>query len=187
MSEVMLTPADATVTKVEGQGMITLRGDLGRKKLRAAVKALTKIDVPDIRGITTKAQASVAWMSPDELLILVPKARIKEAVSALSTALAGDHALVADVSDARAVFTVAGPDARDTLAKLCPVDLALDRFSKGEMRRTRMAQVPAAFWLSDESAEEFTVVVFRSVGQYAYDLLQNAANSPAVGFHSAAE
>lgn len=179
-----LTPTQAEITRVEEQGMLTVRGDLSRKKLRAAVKALTRIEVPETRSIRTKGQASVAWMSPDELLIMLPKSRTKEAVAALTTALEGVHSLVADVSDARAVFTVKGQDARDVLARLCPVDLAPDRFKAGEMRRTRMAQIPAAFWISDGDAEALTVVVFRSVAQYALDLLLNASNAPAVGFYS---
>jgi len=78
-----------------------------------------------------------------------------------------------DVSDARAVFDLSGPRARDVLAKLCPVDLSQDTFTVGMFRRTRMAQVPAAFWL--RGPETFRIVCFRSQAQYVFDLLKVAA------------
>jgi hypothetical protein len=70
------------------------------------------------------------------------------AVAALLAALAGKHHLVADVSDARAVFTITGDGAREVLAKCCPVDVAPGVFGPGEVRRTRAAQVAAAVWMS---------------------------------------
>jgi hypothetical protein len=66
--------------------------------------------------------------------------------------------------------------AREALAKLCPVDLAPGVFEAGEMRRTRLAQVPAAFWWEEDG---FTLVCFRSVAQYAFDVLKGAADGAA--------
>jgi len=77
------------------------------------------------------------------------------------------------VSDARASFRLEGQHAREVLAKLCPVDLALDAFVEGMFRRTRMAQVPAAFWLCEDEA--FQIVCFRSQARYVFDLLCVAA------------
>ena len=59
------------------------------------------------------------------------------------------------------------------IAKLAPVDMARDAFAPGELRRTRFAQVAAAFWMADESTAQ--VFCFRSVGQYMFDLLKIAA------------
>ena len=78
-----------------------------------------------------------------------------------------------DVSDARASFHVSGPHAREVMAKLAPVDLAPAKFTEGMFRRTRMSQVPAAFWLTD--AETFQIVCFRSHAAYMFDLLKTAA------------
>jgi len=68
---------------------------------------------------------------------------------------------------------VRGPHAREVMAKLAPVDLAPAAFTPGMFRRTRMAQVPAAFWMPEEDV--FRVVCFRSVAQYVFDLLSIAA------------
>ncbi|MGI3184567.1 sarcosine oxidase subunit gamma [Nioella aestuarii] len=162
-------------------GMITLRGDLSDTKLIAAVTGLAGADMPGQREIKTDGDKAVAWMSRDELLIMVPHEEAEAAVATLSDALAGEHATVANVSDARALFRVEGAAAREVLAKLVPVDLHPSSFGPGEMRRTRMAQVPAAIWQSGD--DQFSVICFRSVAQYVFDLLALSAKDGAeVGY-----
>ena len=107
------------------------------------------------------------------LLILVPYAEAGATLATLGTALAGQHHLAADVSDARALFTIRGARAREVLMKLCPVDM--EALAEGEIRRTRAAQVAAAFWQS--APDEFTLVSFRSVAAYVMDLLETAARN----------
>lgn len=154
-------------------GMITLRGNLASTKLKSAAKAATGVAVPKTGAVALGDEGGICWMSPDELLLMVPYEDVAECLAALQNALAKEHALAVDVSDARAVFTVRGPHARDVLAKLAPVDLSPDAFAPGMIRRTRLAQVPAAFWMTDDDA--FQIVCFRSVAQYVFDLLSVAA------------
>jgi sarcosine oxidase subunit gamma len=163
----------ATITEQGLRGMITLRGDLASAPLKKAVKALTGLGVPSTRGCVLSDSHGVAWMSPDELLILCPYAKAEAGVAELSKALAGQHFLAANMSDARAVFAISGEGARDVIAKLAPVDMALDAFTAGEIRRTRLAQAPAAFWLRD--AETIEVMCFRSQAEYVFELLKRAA------------
>jgi sarcosine oxidase subunit gamma len=59
------------------------------------------------------------------------------------------------------------------MAKVAPVDLAPAQFTAGTIRRTRIAQVPAAFWMPQDDV--FRVVCFRSVAQYVFDVLSVAA------------
>lgn len=158
----------AKVTEAGLRGMITLRGDLASAKMKKAVKAATGTAMPAARRIELNGDRAAAWMSPDELLILVPYAEAVATVAALDAALAGEHHLAADVSDARAVFTIRGAKAEEALMKLCPVDFGT--WETGEIRRTRAAQVAAAFWKSAE--DEFTLVSFRSVAGYVMGLLE---------------
>ncbi|MGR3713933.1 MAG: sarcosine oxidase subunit gamma [Shimia sp.] len=152
------------------RGMITVRGDLASKEMAAAIKAATGAAVPAQRRVGVGDKGKVAWMSPDELLVVVGYAEAGATVAALNAALSGVHALAVDVSDARAVFAVEGAGCRDALAKLAPVDLAADVFAADEVRRTRIAQVPAAFWQTGPDA--FEVICFRSVAQYVFDVLR---------------
>ncbi|MEP5153328.1 sarcosine oxidase subunit gamma family protein [Planktotalea sp.] len=166
---------DDGIAKVEEMGllgMITLRGDFADKKLIKAVKKIAG-GMPDQRVIVEKNGQSAAWMSPDELLLIVPHAEAAGVAEGLNASLQGTHFLAVNVSDARAVFDVSGPHARSVMAKLAPVDFAEGAFEAGVIRRSRLAQIPAAFWMTQDGA--FRVVCFRSVAKYAFDVLCVAA------------
>lgn len=170
----------AWLRAVPPRGMVTLRGDLSDPRLGAAVHAVTNCVMPARRGITRDdGGAAVAWMSPDEVLILVDHAAAGATVASLREALAGGHHLAVDVSDARAVLEIGGPGVREVLARLCPADLSPAAFGPGEVRRTRLAQVPAAFWM--DTTGTVTLVCFRSVARYAFDVLQQAAAQQPIG------
>jgi sarcosine oxidase, subunit gamma len=154
-------------------GMIALRGDLADPALAAAVTAATGRSVPAIRRIDGGFEAGAAWMSPDELLLLVPYAEAPARAAELGAALAGTHHLVADVSDARAGFALDGAGAREVLAKGVPVDLHPAAFGPGDLRRTRLGQVAAAFWMP--APERFELVCFRSVAAFVEAWLRQAA------------
>lgn len=171
----------ATVTEAGLRGMITLRGDLSSAKLKKAAKAATGVDFPDQRECHCDGDKGLAWMSPDELLVMTPYADVVDATARIAKALAADHALAVNVSDARAVFTISGAGAREVLAKLAPVDLSREAFTAGMFRRTRLAQAPVAFWARDE--DTFDLICFRSEAKYVFDVLSISARSGSeVGF-----
>lgn len=159
-----------TVTEAGVTGMITIRADLASSALAAALKGLG-LSMPGQRGIVEAGGKLVAWMSPDELLVTCAYADAPGIAEGLSTALAGEHALVTVVSDARARFTVSGPKADEVVMKIAPVDVA--GLPAGRMHRTRAAQVAAAVWRS--GPEEISVVCFRSVAGYMMGLLEVSA------------
>ncbi len=159
----------ATVREIGPIGMLTLRAK-DMKSLDKAIKAAVGVKTPAPRRIETLGDRACAWMSPDEYLLVLPYTQVPEALAALAKALAKDHHLAADVSDARAVFRVEGAKADQVLQKLMPVDIA--RLPPGELRRTRMAQIAAALW---REGDGFTVVCFRSVAAYAMGVLTHAA------------
>lgn len=150
-------------------GMITLRGDLGL--LGGALGSVLGLSAPELRRVVSGEKGQVLWMSPDELLVVLPYADAPGVAAALEAALAGQFATVAVVSDARALIRVSGAQARDVLAKLMPIDFA--DFAVGALRRSRLAQVAAAVWR--DSADEWSVVCFRSVAGYAFEALATVA------------
>jgi sarcosine oxidase subunit gamma len=105
--------------------------------------------------------------------LLVPYVDAAAIATRLAAALAGEHALVANVSDARALFRISGAKADQVLMKLCPVDFAT--LPEGEIRRSRAAQVAAAFWRS--APDELSLICFRSVAAYVMGLLAVSARS----------
>ena len=163
----------ATVEEVPLQGMLTLRGPLSDPKVKNAATGVAAVDMPGQGAANCVEQRGICWMSPDELLVLCPYDTVAPNLEKMQATLGDLHALVVDVSDARAVFDLSGPHAREVLAKLAPVDLAPDRFTPGMFRRTRLAQAPAAFWLHEQ--DQFRIICFRSQAQYVFDLLTTAA------------
>lgn len=161
------------VKEIGLQGMITLRGDLTVKAVKAAATEATGAKMPAANSVNVDKDRAICWMSPDELLLLCDYSDVDDTLSKLVKTLGKTHALAVNVSDARAVFQIHGDHVRDVMAKLCPVDLSPAAFAPGMMRRTRMAQVPAAFWMCDE--QTFQIICFRSVADYVFDLLKMAA------------
>ena len=167
------TAGIAEVSEVGAVGMITLRGDLSDKILRKAAVAAAGVNLPDMRQCLTQGEGGMAWMSPDELLIMCAYGDANAKLADLQVKLSKSHALAVNVSDARAVFEVRGPHAREVMAKLAPVDLDPSQFTAGMFRRTRIAQVAAAFWMPQDDV--FRVICFRSVAQYMFDVLSVSA------------
>lgn len=163
------------------KGMITLRGDLSSGKMAKAVKAAVGLAMPDARGIKTGTKGAVAWMSPDELMLFCDYADADTMVAKLEKALSGEHFLAANVSDARALFTLTGAGVREVIAKGTPADMSVDALPPGEIRRSRLGQIAVAFWLTEEGKLE--LVCFRSVGQFVFEWLCNAAEKDTLPGH----
>jgi sarcosine oxidase, subunit gamma len=159
----------ALIREIGPVGMITLRAK-GLKALDKAVKAAVGTKVPGPRRIEISGEKACGWMSPDEYLLVLPYGDVPAALAAIGKALAGQHHLAVDVSDARAVFRIEGDKAADVLRKLTPADI--DRLADGELRRSRAAQVAAAFWRTEGG---ISLVSFRSVAGYVMGLLRHAA------------
>lgn len=174
-----LAPGEVTIREAGLRGMIVLRGDLTDKKLRAVCIGVTGVDYPGRGQANCVGEKGLCWMSPDELLVLVPYAEVAEAIALIDKALKGTHYLAENVSDARALILVEGTYGREVIAKLAPADLHPDSFKPGDFRRTRLGQVAAAFWMRDE--DTFEVICFRSVAEYTFNLLAASAKAGAVG------
>lgn len=155
------------------RAMVQLKGDLAADALAAAVGELTGADLPGPLAMTTGARGQVAWMAPDELLLLLPAGQGPDAAARLGEALGDTPHLALDVSDMRAAIRLEGAGLREVLAKAVPIDMAPCRFEPGAFRRTRLAQVPAAVWMSGPDTAH--VICFRSVARYVFDVLAAGA------------
>jgi sarcosine oxidase subunit gamma len=164
-----------TVREAGLRGMVTLRADLSDETVAAAVKSVTGLALPKPRQVKDGKKGGVAWMSPDELMLFMAYDAADDAVARLDAALDGVHHLAVNVSDARATFTLEGAGLRQVLAKGSPADLSAKGLPEGEIRRSRIGQIAAAFWLS--GPETATVVCFRSVGAHMFAWLSTAAEA----------
>ncbi|MDA8586375.1 hypothetical protein N9L47_08915 [Rhodobacteraceae bacterium] len=155
-------------------GMVTLRAELNDGKAASAL-AFSGLEIPAPHQVTGTPEKGVLWMSPDELMIMTLPDASDAMVATLNEAFEGTHSLAVNVSDARSAFRLKGRDAlvREVLAKLTPADMRPASLPVGRLRRTRLAQVPAAFWFTGDG--EAMLICFRSVGGYVFDLLSKVA------------
>lgn len=187
MSDVALALGGASfdgmvnIEELAGQGMVTLRGDLSDTTIVSAVRDVFGVTLPGTRETAFDGAQGALWMSPDEALLLCPYQEALQRADELSAKLHGNHALVVNVSDARAVFRLKGVMLREVIAKLAPVDMSPDAFTPGMVRRTRMAQVAAAFWMDD--ANTARIVCFRSVAAYMFGILSVSADDASAVNH----
>jgi len=162
----------ATIREIGPLGMITLRAKPDAEGLQRAISGCVGTEIPAQRQVLFTAGRAAGWMSPDEYLLLMPYDETDQALAVIAREMATTHHLAVTVSDARAVFRIEGALADQVLAKLAPVDLAA--LAQDELRRTRLAQVAAAFW---REGDGYTLVCFRSVARYVLDLLTLSASS----------
>lgn len=160
----------AAIREIGPLGMITLRAKPDVAGLSNAVQAAVGLALPAQRKVVVNGDRAAGWMSPDEYLLVLPYAEVGAAMAAIEASLRGQHYLAANVSDARAVFRIEGDKAAQVLQKLVPSDLSA--LEPGELRRTRAAQVAAAFWADGNG---YTLVCFRSVASYVMGLLTHSA------------
>ncbi|UWQ16760.1 sarcosine oxidase subunit gamma [Jannaschia sp. M317] len=160
--------SDVTVSVLPPVGMITIRG--GFDTLRGPVAQVTGLDLPSRRMAVWGEGRGLLWMSPDELMLTCDYDDAPAISDALQSAFGPGFATAAVVSDARQAFDLKGEGAQVILSKLAPVDFAA--LAPSEVRRTRLAQVPAALWRQDDG---WRLVCFRSVAVYVEGLLRNAA------------
>lgn len=177
MSDPLITIDEAGPT-----GMVTLRADLADPAVLAAFE-IAGIVVPKPGEADASSGLEVLWMSPDEVLILTSPEEAEAVISSLQDAFRGVHHLAVNVSDARVMFELRGEDAllREVFAKLTPADLRAASLPVGTLRRTRLAQVPAAFWFPRDGAAN--LIAFRSVRDYVHALLTKVSEpGSAVGY-----
>ena len=151
-------------------GMLTVRGDFRSSKFKTSFTKVVGAKLPKEREVIL-ARNDVAWMSPDELLILCEYADASNLNQKLQLELKAQHHMLVNVSDARALFEVSGSGIREVIAKLAPVNIST--LEIGEIRRTRFSQIAAAFWLTSETS--LSVICFRSVSDYMFNLLKTAS------------
>ncbi len=162
-----------TVREDDPRDMVQVKADLSADVVRSALREAAGLDMPDRLRISVGDRGAAAWMAPDEVLLLLPTGSARRAVETFAEAMGRAHHLVLDLSDLRAGIRLEGDLVREVLAKVTPADMAPDRFEPGHFRRTRLAQVPAAIWLSDEAIAH--ILCFRSVARYVFNVMTMVA------------
>jgi len=129
--------------------MVNVRVDPASEAAGRIEKALDA-PLPRQYGHTTTAGPhTVAWLGPDEWLVL---SQAEEAVVAaeLREALDGAPGSVVDLSANRTTLELSGPAAREVLEKGCPLDLHPRAFASGQAVSTTVGPVAVLLWQVDD-------------------------------------
>jgi len=172
--------SEIVIEELRDRGMIDLKGDPAAPGFREAVASVLGLDLPLApRTSETMGAITVLWLSIDQWLITLPHADAAPLAERLQAALAGHHALVVDLSDARAVFRITGRGAREVVMKGASADLTHKDYRAGTVRRLSFAELAAMVHVVSDDPEILDLYVFRSVGHYAHAFLETASRPEA--------
>ena len=128
-------------------------------------------------GSASKNAITALWLGPDQWLLTCPADDAAFFINSLREALADVHAAVTDQSDGRVAFALAGPSARDVLAKGCPLDLHPQSFTPGSAAQTLLAKADVLLHLRADdphAGPTFDLYVARSFATYLWSWLADA-------------
>ncbi len=183
-----LLPAGRSGREGEAAGVIiTERAFLAAASLalRAGQQAALAARLADRFGlglplVPTRSAAgpvSLVWSGPAQWLAF-DEARDGAARLAFCTALTdavGDAASVTELTGARAVFRLGGPEAREALTRLVPIDLDPSVFPPGAAALTLAGHIGVTLWRLGGREDGFEICCYRSFGGSLADALVDAA------------
>lgn len=106
------------------------------------------------------------WIQPQAWLLIAPSGP-EGAFAARITALAADRGAVIDQTHGRTVFRIAGPGARDLLARGCRIDLHPRAFGPGRVAATIIAQIGCIIHQRDDAPSFDLIVPSTLAGSFA--------------------
>lgn len=163
-------------------GQLCLRGDSGGR-FAAIIESVWGVALPVAANTVSSqddderndsGQRRILWLGPDEWLAVCADDEVHALHTALDQALAGEHALVSDVSHSRVVIALRGAHARDVLSKGCSLDLDAVAFGAGQCAQTALARAHMLLH-QFSNAPCYHVYAHRSYAGYIYAWLEDAA------------
>lgn len=155
-------------------GAVNLRGDLADHGFAAKAGAVLGCVLPGApNSVQSADERTVLWLGPDEWLVLTPPGEERALCDRLDETLQGTHAAIVDVSGNRAHLRLSGREAREVLAKGCPLDLHPRHFKAGSCAQTVLARTAILLHQLDE-APTFDLFPRRSFASYVMAWLEDA-------------
>jgi sarcosine oxidase, subunit gamma len=173
-----LRPRGIRLAERTGLGKIDLRGDPAERAFMTAIGRVLDLLLPTEPNTSAAKNAITAlWLGPDQWLLTCPADDTAFFLNTLRRALAGRQAALTEVTDGRVALALAGPSARDLLAKGCPLDLHPRTFRPGHCAQTLLAKANILLHLradDPDSGPTFDLYVARSFSHYLWTWLEDA-------------
>ena len=164
-----------TLTELPG---ISLASVIARKGKAAEASEAAKrsfgIDLPETPRRVAGKGIEFLWAGPGQWLALsreaIPAGEFETRLAAVFAGLAS----VAEQSDGRTVLRLAGPKARDVLAKGLPIDLHPRVFRPGDTALTVAALIGVQIWQVDDQPS-YELAIFRGFARGFWHFLTESA------------
>ncbi len=177
-------PAGSAVIMAEKTlpAAVNLRGDKENPAFAAAVLEALGLQLPlEPNSVAAGDGRALLWLGPDEWLALAhnapPEAEAQLAAK-LRAALGDLHAAVTEVGESLACIHLAGPRARDVIAKGCPLDLHPRAFGGvGHCAQSHLAKTGVLLHQvgpENNGAPAFDLYTRRSFSDYLWRWLEDA-------------
>lgn len=155
--------------------LVNVRGEPSDAAFVEAVAAVAGLRLPAEPNTVARGERYDAlWLGPDEwLLRSVEPAPAGGLHARLSSALAGADAAAVDVGSGYTVLEISGAQAREALARGCPLDLHPRVFKTGQCAQSLFFKT--AIVLAPTGDERMDLVVRRSFADYFCRILLDAA------------
>jgi sarcosine oxidase subunit gamma len=139
---------------------------------RVAIETALGFALPPANAAAGGAPAAL-WSGPGRWLLVAERGARAELAAEVERAAAGTAA-INDLSDARFAIRIAGPAARELLAKGCAIDLDSPAMHVHRVAATALARLPALLHMVDDRPT-LDVYVDRSYAEYLWDWLAEHA------------
>lgn len=174
-------PADGScgvwVNEVSLKGYISLRGNAADPSFTGIVSGIIGTQLPPNPCTFSEANGVMAlWLSPDEWLIIAPRALVGVMIREIESALAGVRHQVADNSGGFTKVILSGRNAKDVLYHCTVYDL--DKLGEGRVAGTTLGR--SSTYLYRQGGTYF-LVFRRSFADYIWRFLVRAAEPYGVG------
>lgn len=157
--------------EVPHQGYISLRGSLADAAFQDAAASALGLPLPAKPcTLTRSGDVKALWLSPDEWMIVCPRARLAPLVRGLGQALGGIRSQVVDNSGGYTEIVVQGRNAADVISHASVYDL--HRLGAGRVVGTTFGT--SAVYMYREG-DGVVLLVRRSFADYVWRFLVRAA------------
>ena len=161
-----------SIEDVSDFGMVTIKANFSDVQIHNLIRIETGVETPKIGKISFGKKLSVAWMSVDELAIILRDREADKITKKFKQKLKNHHHLCVNMSDSRRCFRLLGKSWREILSKGSPSDLRPGVFGAGSFRRTRIVNLPVGIWAVNEA--EAYIFTMHSVGSFLSNWLASA-------------
>ena len=159
-------------------GQVALASVIARKgKAAQANEACRRsfgVELPRVPRRVEGRDIELLWTGPGQWMALLRRDLPPGELEARLAAFFAGLASVAEQSDGRSIIRVAGPKARDALAKGLPIDLHPRAFRPGDTALTVAALIGVQIWQVDD-VPTYEIAVFRGFARSFWHFLTESA------------